>query len=312
MSKEDDVSAAVDLIYEALLDDALWPKALMRLTDVMGAAQVGLLSLDRRARSYDSLAPRTDPVMDASFKSYWAFHNPLWPRTIMRPAGEAFLLESLVPRDDLTATAFFHEWFRPAGFGFAAIGANLEVASDVSSMIAVGNAPGNDQITDDQIHIFKAAFRHLDRAVRIHHELRIRDLDHDTAPERLEHMTSGVILVDRAAKVLFANALARELIGSGIGLALEAGCLRSTDGSDALQRSIATCARKIHSLNGPGGETMIRRSQRQSLRVTVTPLRANGAVAELPWLGLQLPVAMVTVSKIPPKKIAKVTNMYVP
>jgi hypothetical protein len=32
------------------------------------------------------------------------------------------------------------------------------------------------------------------------------------------------------------------------------------------------------------------------LRVTVTPLRARGTVAELPWLGLQLPVAIVTIT----------------
>jgi hypothetical protein len=133
-------------------------------------------------------------------------------------------------------------------------------------------------------------------------ELRIRDLDHDTAPERLEHTPSGVILVDKVAKVLFANAWARALIGSGSGLAVESGCLHSTDGSVALQRSIATCARKIHAPKGPGGEIVIRRSQRRSLRVTVTPLRANGTVAELPWLGLQLPVAMITVSDPAMKK----------
>jgi hypothetical protein len=117
MSKEDNLSPAIDLIYEALLDDTLWPKALVRLADAMGAAQVGLLSWDRRARTYNSLAPRTDPVMDASFKSYWAFHNPLWPRTIMRPAGEAFLLESLVPRKDLTPTAFSMSGFAPLASG---------------------------------------------------------------------------------------------------------------------------------------------------------------------------------------------------
>lgn len=208
-------------------------------------------------------------------------------------------LESPIQRiDDLTPTAFYHEWFRPAGFGFAAIGANLEVASDVSSMLTIGNAPGNDQITDDQTRMFKAAFQHVDRAVRIHRELRMRDLDRDIAPDQLEQMPSGVILVDKVAKVLFANAWARALIGSGSGLALEAGCLRSTDGSDVLQRLIATCARKIHAPKGPGGEIVIRRSQRRSLRVTVTPLRANGTVAELPWLGLQLPVAMITISNL--------------
>ena len=35
---------------------------------------------------------------------------------------------------------------------------------------------------------------------------------------------------------------------------------------------------------------------RSPLRVTVTPLRSRGNVAELPWLGLDIPVAIVTVS----------------
>jgi hypothetical protein len=32
------------------------------------------------------------------------------------------------------------------------------------------------------------------------------------------------------------------------------------------------------------------------LRVTVMPVRPRGSVAELPWLGLQLPAAMITIS----------------
>jgi hypothetical protein len=104
------------------------------------------------------------------------------------------------------------------------------------------------------------------------------------------------MLVDRGAKVLFANAWARALIGSGSGLVLRSGCLRSTDGSDTLQKLIASCALKFRARKGPGGEIVVRQSHRRSLRVTVTPLRARGTVAELPWLGLQIPVAMVTVS----------------
>jgi hypothetical protein len=296
MTKEDDLGATISLIYEALLDDTLWPKVLVRLADAMGAAQVGLLSLNRRARTYDSLAPRTDPAMDACFKKYWAFHNPLWPRTTTRPAGEIFLLENLVPRNDLAATPFFNEWFRPAGFGFAAIGANLVVGDTVSAMLTLGNAPGSDEITDEQMRFFKAAFSHMERAVRIHRELRMRDLDHDTTPDRLELLPSGVLLVDSASKVLFANAWARALIGSGSGLGFKAGYLRSTDGSETLQRLIASCVPKFCAPRGPGGEIVIRQRSCGLLRVTVTPLRARGTVAELPWLGLQLPVAMVTVS----------------
>jgi hypothetical protein len=51
-------------------------------------------------------------------------------------------------------------------------------------MISVANAPGNDEITGEQALVFKAALPHIDRAVRIHRELRLRDLDHDTASDR--------------------------------------------------------------------------------------------------------------------------------
>jgi len=298
MGMEDDLLALIDLIYEATFDSTLWPTALTRLAEIMGTAQIGVLTLDRHARTFDSIAPRTDPVMDAIFKKYWAFHNPLWPRTIERPAGEVFYLDSLIPRKDFVATPFFNEWMRPAEFGIASMGANLLVGNEVSTMISVANAPGKDEITGQQTLVFKAALPHIDRAVRMHRELRLRDLDHDTAPERLEGLHRGVMLVDGTSRVVFANAAARTLLNFAGGLCLEFGRLRSADGSDGLlQGIIASCTRKARAPNGPGGEMSIQRGPRRSpLRVTVTPLRAKGTVAELPWLGLRIPVAIVTVA----------------
>jgi hypothetical protein len=182
MGMEDDLLALIDLFYEAAFDSTLWPTALTRLADTTGTAQVGLTSMDRRAQTYDSIAPRTDPVMDASYKSYWAFHDPVWPLVKKRPAGKVFSFDSIISREDFSATPVFNEWFRPAEFRLAAIGANLLVGDQVSSFICVANAPKNDHITGGQTLAFKTALPHIDRAVRIHRELRMRDLDHDTAP----------------------------------------------------------------------------------------------------------------------------------
>jgi hypothetical protein len=74
--------------------------------------------------------------------------------------------------------------------------------------------------------------------------------------------------------------------------------LRGTSSSSSpntVNGQIATCTRKAYAPNGPGGEISIHRGlHNSSLRVTVTPLRSNGNVAELPWLGLDIPVAIVT------------------
>ena len=243
-----------------------------------------------------SIAPRTDPVMDARYKNYWAFHDPLWPLMTKQPPGTVFSIDSIMSRKEFSSTPVFNEWFRPAEFGLASMGSNLLVGDQVSALICVANTPKNDHISEKQTLAFKAALPHIDRAVRIHRELRIRDLDHDTAPARLECLQRSVMLVDGAARVLFANAAARRLLGSGGGLNIKAGCLHSTGDSDIVQGLIASCTRKARAPHGPGGEMSIRRGPRRSpLRVTVTPLRSKGTIAELPWLGLGIPVAMVTV-----------------
>jgi hypothetical protein len=205
-----------------------WPKALTSLADVMETTHIGLCAMDRRAQSYDSIVPRTDPEWDARYKQFWAFHNPLWTLSTKWPANEIFFPDDLMPREDFVAMPIYNEWFRPAGFGLALMGSNLPVSDEASALIVAANGPGQE-ITAEQAKIFKAALRHINRAVGIHREFRICDLDHDIAPERLEHVGFMVFLVDASAKVLFANAWARALLIPGSGLTVRGGHLFSTD-----------------------------------------------------------------------------------
>jgi hypothetical protein len=303
MGMEDDLLALIDVIYEASFDSTQWPTVLTGLADFTGTAQVGVAAFDSRGHTFDAICPRTDPVMHAAYKNYWAFHNPRELLSAQEPVGKAFLYDRLMSREEFCATPVFNEWFRPAEFGPAMIGANLLVGDQVSALICVANAPKNDDITLKQMLAFTAALPHIDRAVRIYRELRMCDLDHDTAPERLECLQRSVMLVDGASRVLFANAAARTLLNSGGALAVKDGCLHSTGDSDAIQGLIASCTPKTHAPNGPGGEISIYRgSQNSPLRVTVTPLRSKGTVAELPWLGLSIPVAIVTVADLAREK----------
>ena len=297
MDMEDDLLALIDLIYEAVFDSTLWAAVLIKLADTTGTAQVGLASMDRRAHAYESIAPRIDPVLGASYQNYWAFHDPLWPLTTQRPAGVVFSFDSVMSREEYSATPVFNEWFRPAEFGLAMIGANLLVGDQVSSILCVANAPKKETLSDQQTLAFKAALPHVNRAVRTHRAFRIRDLGQDTAPAQLETLRRGVMLVDGAARVLFANEAARKLLGSAGGITTKSGCLHSSGNSDVLRGLIASCRRRARAPNGPGGEMAIARGPcRSPLRVTVTPLRARGTVPDLPWLGLGIPVAIVTIA----------------
>jgi hypothetical protein len=304
MGREDSFRVSIEFLYETVLDASLWPQALIRLADTIGVVHIGFAAFDHRASRFDALAPRIDPAMVESYKAYWGFHDPLWPRLALEPAGKFFPRESVISHDDHAATEVYNEWFRPAKVGLSLIGAKLPADNQISAAVFAANPAENDEINSEQEAAFEAALPHFDRAVRIHRMLRIQDLDHDITPGKLEEIGFGVMLVDASAKVLFANAWSRALLAAGSGLTLKGGYLFSTDRAATLHRLIASCAGRLPLLNDFGGEIVLFPAKRSLLRITVTPLRARGTVAELPWLGLRLPVAMVTIVETHIRKAA--------
>lgn len=303
MNGEDALLDLIDLTYEAVLDADLWPLVLTKLADVMGASQIAMATLDRRAQTFGSIAPRTDPDRIASYQEYWAFHNPLWTQTTTLPVGEIFTLDKLMARGDFAKTPIFNEWWRPAEYGLAMLGANLVVEKDVSALICAVDAPQRDGLGDQQARIFKSALRHIDRAVRIQRRLWMLDLDRDSAVDQFETLPEAIFLVDAGARIQFANGVAKELLDGGGEFVLQGGCLGLRGGAGTLHGLIASCAPRSGLLSGsgflagPGGEFAITRGPRKpALRVLVAPLRSKGRIPDVPWLGLRAPVAIVTVT----------------
>src|SRR5208283_353704 len=110
-----ELSTLVDLIYEAVLDSDLWPSALLKVADAVGAAQIAMPSFDWRANVFTTIAPRFDPDLLVSYRQYWAFNEPITPRAALRPLGEVYTLDDLMPREEFVATPVFNDWWQEAG-----------------------------------------------------------------------------------------------------------------------------------------------------------------------------------------------------
>jgi hypothetical protein len=144
MSEDSKLIALIDFIYAAALDADLWPTVLAKLADATGALQAIIATMDRRTDTFASISRRAYPDLEASYKDYWAFRNPLWDNATALPAGEVFSLDTLMPRQDFVKTPVFNEWWKTADYGLEMLGANLLVDDKVSSLICVVNARGND------------------------------------------------------------------------------------------------------------------------------------------------------------------------
>jgi DNA-binding CsgD family transcriptional regulator len=301
------LSALIDLIYDAVLDNDLWPSVLVKLADAVGAAHVVMPSVDWRANIFATIAPRDDPDLVASYKEYWAFRDPVFRRATFRavgerratfrPVGEIYTLDSLMPREEFAATPVFNEWWRPSEYSLATAGTSLVAEDQFSALVCVSNAPGKDYLTDVQLRLFEAVARHLGRAVRINRQLWKLELGNLAATERIEMLQEGAMLTDASGRVVLANAVAKAMLDARDGIFLCDGRLAVAGSPDALQKLVASCARRSVGIGGPGGELKVPRDlPRSPLHVTVAPLRSDTRLPDVPWIGFGSPVAIVTVT----------------
>jgi len=109
---------------------------------------------------------------------------------------------------------------------------------------------------------------------------------------------AGVILVDRAARILFANRVADALISNNDGLSTGREGLWAVDSraAHALRRLIASCAAS-NGIDSSGGVISVTRGKgRAPLHVIVVPLGSETSRAEINLLGLARAAAILIIT----------------
>ena len=109
-----ELSALIDLIYEAVLDNDLWPSVLSKLADAVGAAHVVMprpwigvprYSPPLRRATIPSWLPRTKNIGHSTIRFFGEPHSSRWGKgdPHLRPVGEIYTLDSLMPREESSA-----------------------------------------------------------------------------------------------------------------------------------------------------------------------------------------------------------------
>lgn len=296
MISGEELIALVGALYEAALDNDLWPQALEKIADATGTMQAAIASADRAANIVSVMAPRVDPVLLASWRDNWAYRDPFFLRAILRPPGEVYTLETLITREEFAATEVFNSVWRKANCSLDTAAANLIADDKFCVLIAISNPRGGDALTGEQLHLFEIISRHCNHAVRISRKLWQLDLTKLAAQEGIETLAHGVMLVDARGRVAAANALAKEMLDAREGLSLFEGRLAFAGSGDVFQRlqALSACAPPGH---GPAGGQMIvpRAAPKSPLDIFVAPLVAPRRLKDVPWMDLGRPVALVTV-----------------
>ena len=297
LSGEDKVLDLIGAIYDVALDAQLWPDLLNRIGDAVGGPLVVCGIYDPANGLVNMHAPRTDPEIMRRLVD-WAPANPALPCIASYPPGETFNGADVIAPDEFSRTAFYQDWWRPAGFSTAPLVTNLFGAGAASGHFASHGLLDHSP-SDSQKRLFAALAPHLVRAVALQRRLHHLTIENENAPSDLDRLKPGFLLVDAQARLLFVNRAASSLLDSCDGLLLEAGALSASDLDDGrrLRKLIASCAGDANTATDAGGEILLRRGVgRLPLDAMVTPIKPETAMAPIPWTFPQRAAAIVLVS----------------
>jgi DNA-binding CsgD family transcriptional regulator/PAS domain-containing protein len=212
-----------------------------------------------------------------TYVSQWAALDP-WARSpaVRRlPSGSVAVGEQLVTHAEMQRTAFYNDFGRHYGV-VRCITGTIEVDERRVSVLSVNRGDKNAPFGAEEIGLLDALMPHLQRALEIHRRLASSQALADGSTTVLDLLAHGVLLLDAAGRMMFANRTAEEILRARDGLTVHDKELAGTRAADTttLRTLIgAATATSAGEGTGAGGLVLIGRASRSSpLRVLVTPV----------------------------------------
>ncbi|OFJ46562.1 hypothetical protein BA896_021230 [Janthinobacterium lividum] len=210
--------ALIARLYDAALDDALWPPLCRDLAEAFGGASDTSLILQS-----DSGAQLLNPVgrfgkeTVSAYEAYYWQHD-IWAQLAYRlGVGKVHCSADHIRPHDFERTEFYADFCRPHAL-YHVIGAILPMAPGQVALLGVHRQYTQGPFADStllQVQL-QALLPHLQRALRIRARLALSSMRERTTRAALDALDTAVLLLDAQLGVLYANASALALFGPSL------------------------------------------------------------------------------------------------
>jgi len=305
MAVDERVLQVVQSLYDAALNESLWPGTLKELTDLTGSQGASFWVLDNvldngeqiRLPSFTSI--NFDP---AAIQEYLEHLVPLDPTNQYLAAhpNEPIVHDGLFITEREKDRHPYYDWHdRAVGTRFRMV-AQIRPAPGVQSGIALHRMPQYGRYEPADLEQFTFLYGHLKRALEVAFRLGSLGAVQQATAEVLDRNPAAIVLLDEAKRVVHANRRAEEFRPNGHGMPGD-GIRLGTDGirlarqrdDDALQCLIARALSGIASPeDGPGGVMRAPRpSGKRAYAILVAPVAGR-----YPALALLRPAVCVSIA----------------
>jgi DNA-binding CsgD family transcriptional regulator len=305
-SADSRLSRLVARLYDAALDDGLWPGAADEIAQALGSTSAVVKVHGQAGRV--SLVERTGnlvvPARDEAWADDW-HRRDLWvARSVAHGMNQVITDEDLVTPEEQESSGFYQEWL-PRLEIHHMLGAVFPMADGVTGVLGVHRPRGAGGYTDRERRRFALLLPHLQRSLRLSQRLAEAADRAAAALGALDRLDTGVVVVDEACRVRWASAMGETLLRRNPELGVVQGRLALRD--PARQEALVVLVRAaIDTANGrprnPGAALSAPRRDRTPLALEVAPLspsaHAFGALEPLALVLIRDPEAPLAVERL--------------
>jgi len=216
MSPDSELLKVIASIYDAALEPERWPVALEHIAGLLGAMHAHLWEGDASQRLGSVAWAGAAPAFVQAYEEHYVCTDPFaLARTW--PSGTMLTDDMATPRAALERSDFFQEWARPQGM-HTAIGANVAVEDGTVAVLVATRTKHDETFGREQFDLLAEVLPHLQRAMRINLYLSGASGSRHVACAALNALSHGVVIVDAACRVIFANRAAEQTLTASDGI----------------------------------------------------------------------------------------------
>lgn len=280
MAIDDDILALITSIYDAAIDETLWPETIQRLISVLDCPAASFCIIDR------SDQPRMPIFIPVNFRrdhideylDYMVPHDPTVQHIVAHPEQKIHHDSTFIDERAKDRHLYFdwHHRFSDTRHRIAGI---IHPAPQIQTGITVHRTRGQGDFTPELFDRFTMLFQHIERALQIGFRLGTLSNLHQVSLSMLDSNPLAIVLLDDHGHVILANRAARDLVESqdGVTLSDNAVALVHRAENAKLQQMIGN-ALKARGQPGvmPGGAmSAMRPSGKRPFAIMVSPLSPN-------------------------------------
>ena len=284
MNPSDAFDRIVAALHQAMLDDSLWPAASALIDDALAAGSNTLgvsegAGDDTRVHfaGFYRRGQRRPDLERQYFDHYHALDERV-PRIRALPAGRLIHVPDLYTRSELRSSVAYNEGLRLLGVQNG-MGVRLDTPGGLRIFWALGDPVAADGWPSHRLRLVERLLPHIRQFVLVRHSLAAADALGAGLERLLDNGSIGVMHLDRAGRLLAANALATDILNRADALHDSRGHLGAWLPADH-QRLQRLLARALPPLGGAapaaGSMTLGRMARRHRLALHVTPVATAG------------------------------------